>query len=243
MLRPVLGPPRLEDADGPHRHDAAGKGRFQIEDYDIERVAVLGAGLGDEAEVMRKAQPGRESTADAERAESSVVLVLVAASRRGVDHCTDTCGTPVPWRQLIWCRRRLHSATASGRSSRSSWKLRRPAPRQCEREMLKGVHNEGTFRVRRGSCGSRLLIRLRLKGAHSRRGRRRPLSSPAASRCRRVLIGPGEIVASGPQGAAALGNPETSFHARLSPSQRLRGTCAGRFRKFPLDSRRFPMPA
>jgi hypothetical protein len=43
---------------------------------------------------------------------------------------------------LIWCRRRLHSATASGRSSRSSWPLRRPARRQCERERLKGVHNE-----------------------------------------------------------------------------------------------------
>jgi hypothetical protein len=168
---------------------AAGKGRLQIEDYDVERVAVLSAGLRDEAEVMREAQPGRESTADAERAESSVVLVLVAASRRGVDHYTDTCGTRVPWRQLIWCRRRLHSATASGRSSRSSWPLRRPARRQCEREMLKGVHDEETFRVRRRSSASRLLNRLRLKGAHSRRGRRRPLSSPAASRCRRALIG------------------------------------------------------
>jgi len=143
-----------------------------------ERVAVLGAGLRDEAEVMRKAQPGRESTADAERAESSVVFVLVAASRWGVDHYTDTCGTPVPWWQLIWCRRRLHSARASGRSSRSSWPLRRPARRECEREMLKGVHNEETLRVRLRSSGSRLLIRLRLKVRHSRRARRRPSVVP-----------------------------------------------------------------
>ena len=175
---------------------------------------------------MRKAQPGRESTADAERAESSVVLVLVAASRRGVDHYTDTCGTPVPWWQLIWCRRRLHSATASGRSSRSSWPLRRPARRQCERERLKGVHNEETFRVRRRSSGSRLLIRLRLKGAHSRRGRRRPLSAPAASRCRRALIGRGEIVASGPQGDAAA----ASRIAVSTPGYRHHSGCEARVR-------------
>jgi hypothetical protein len=106
--------------------------------------------------------------------------------------------------------------------------------------MLKGVHNEETFRVRRGSSGLRLLIRLRLKGAHSRRARRRPLSSPAASRCRRVLIGKGEIVASGPQGVPPRQAGYPLPRPAIAITAGARHVCG--YIRTPLDSV-FPMPA
>jgi hypothetical protein len=86
----------VQDADEARRRQAARKAGLDAEHHGIEGVSILGTGAGDEAEVMREAKTCRESAADAERAQLGVVLVLVAASRRGVDQYMDTTGTRLP---------------------------------------------------------------------------------------------------------------------------------------------------
>jgi len=86
----------VHDADQARRGEAPREAGLGSEHHRIERISILGTGAGDEAEVMREAETGREPAADAERAQRGVVLVLVAASRRGVDQYMDTTGSRLP---------------------------------------------------------------------------------------------------------------------------------------------------
>src|SRR5262245_18886649 len=75
----------VEPADEPHCHQAS-REAWRIEQYDhVEGVAVLGAGAGNGAEVMRKLHAGRQHSADLEDSELLVVLVFVRASARRID--------------------------------------------------------------------------------------------------------------------------------------------------------------
>ena len=67
----------FEDADGADFHDAAGEAGGVDEDEDVERVAVVAEGAGDEAVVAGVVDGGVEIAIEAEDVELFVVLVLV----------------------------------------------------------------------------------------------------------------------------------------------------------------------
>ena len=73
----------LEDADGTDLHDAAGEAGSVDEDEDVEGVAVVGEGAGDEAVVAGIVDGGVEIAVETKDVKFLVVLVFVDCPRRG----------------------------------------------------------------------------------------------------------------------------------------------------------------
>jgi hypothetical protein len=86
----------LENADGTYLHDAAGEAGSVDEDEDVEGVAVVGEGAGDEAVVAGIVDGGVEVAVETEDVEFLVVLVLVAALVGDFDDGVDDLGAVRP---------------------------------------------------------------------------------------------------------------------------------------------------
>ena len=80
----------VQNPDELYGDEAPRKGRRQMQDQHIERIAVLGARAGNRAEVIRKDRTLWKDTADAENVEVGVVFLLVAAACGSVDHHVHT---------------------------------------------------------------------------------------------------------------------------------------------------------
>ena len=72
-----------EHAEDAHPHHAARERRVGDQDERVERVAVAGQGVGDEAVVRRIGGGGEEAAVQPDDVLLVVVLVLVAAARSG----------------------------------------------------------------------------------------------------------------------------------------------------------------
>ena len=75
----------VEDADRPDADAAARKGRVGDEDERVERIAVLGERVLEEAVVGGIAHRGEEAPVERDAAELLVPLVLVARAARNLD--------------------------------------------------------------------------------------------------------------------------------------------------------------
>ena len=82
----------LKHADGANLHDAAGEAGGVDEDEDVEGVAIVGEGGGDEAVVAGVVDWGVEITVEAEDVEFLVVLVLVDSFEWNLDDSVDHLG-------------------------------------------------------------------------------------------------------------------------------------------------------
>ena len=78
-----------EHAEDARPHDAAGERGIGHQDQRVERVAVTGQGVGDEAVVRRVGGGGEEAAVQPDDVLLVVVLVLVAAPRGDLDHDID----------------------------------------------------------------------------------------------------------------------------------------------------------
>ncbi len=78
-----------EHAEDAHPHHAAREGRVGDQHQRVERVAVAGQGLGDEAVVRRIGGGGEEAAVQPDHVLLVVVLVLVAAPGGDLDHDLD----------------------------------------------------------------------------------------------------------------------------------------------------------
>ena len=78
-----------EHAEDPHPHHAAGERGVGDQHQRVERVAVAGQGVGDEAVVRRVGGGGEEAAVQPDDMLLVVVLVLVAAARGDLDHHVD----------------------------------------------------------------------------------------------------------------------------------------------------------
>jgi hypothetical protein len=87
----------LQNADGADLHDAAGKAGSVDEDKDVEGVAVVGEGAGDEAVVSGIVDGGVEIAVETEDVEFLVILVLVAALVGDFDDNVDDLGAVRPY--------------------------------------------------------------------------------------------------------------------------------------------------
>src|SRR5215204_1765841 len=79
----------VEHADDAGLDLAAGEGRLAQQDHGVERVAVLGQGVGDEAVVGRVVDGAEQHPVEADAARLVVELVLVAGSLGDLDHDVD----------------------------------------------------------------------------------------------------------------------------------------------------------
>ena len=148
-----------EHAQDAHPHHAAREGRVGDEHQHVERVAVAGQGVGDEA-VVRRIGGGREEAAvQPDDVLLVVVLVLVAAARGDLDHHVDrfvgrgfTVGDR--WLRCGVRRRRAHDARRRcrpGRSRRRSAhpRRRRRAPAAPRRRRPRGAATSSSTSSRR----------------------------------------------------------------------------------------------
>ena len=78
-----------EHAEDAHPHHAAGEGGIGHQHQRVERVAVAGQGVGDEAVVRRIGGGGEEAAVQPDHVLLVVVLVLVAAPGGDLDHHVD----------------------------------------------------------------------------------------------------------------------------------------------------------
>ena len=78
-----------EHAEDARPHHAAREGRVGHQHQRVERVAVVGQGVGDEAVVRRVGGGGEEAAVQPDDVRLVVVLVLVAAPRGDLDHHVD----------------------------------------------------------------------------------------------------------------------------------------------------------
>ena len=78
-----------EHAEDPRPDHAAGEGRIGDQDQRVERVAVAGQGVRDEAVVRRVGGGGEEAAVQPDDVLLVVVLVLVAAAGGDLDHDID----------------------------------------------------------------------------------------------------------------------------------------------------------
>src|SRR5215207_3759908 len=102
----------LENADEAHVDEAAGRTRRVHEDQHVERVAVATFGAGYKAEVERKRHPDRQDVAQPKCAALGVILQLVVAALRRLDHDLDHPAVDAGSR---------HASPSDRRSARSSW--------------------------------------------------------------------------------------------------------------------------
>ena len=115
-VHPLLVP-HGEHAEDARPHDAAGEGGVGDQHQRIERVAVAGQGLGDEAVVRRVGGGGEEAAVQADHMLLVVVLVLVAAPRRDLDDDVDG-----------FVRAEAHEGAGSSRFRAGSIGLMMPTP-------------------------------------------------------------------------------------------------------------------
>ncbi len=99
----------LKHADGANLHDAAGEAGGVDEDEDVEGVAIVGEGGGDEAVVAGVVDRGVEITVEAEDVEFLVVLVLVDSFEWNLDDSVDHLGRVGAHGELKVVRHRVES--------------------------------------------------------------------------------------------------------------------------------------
>jgi len=97
----------LENADGTDLHDAAGKAGSVDEDENVEGVAVVGQGTGDETVVSGIVDGGVEIAVETEDVEFLVVLVLVAALVRDFDDRVDDLRAVRPYGEFQVVRHKI----------------------------------------------------------------------------------------------------------------------------------------
>jgi hypothetical protein len=103
----------LQNADGTDLHDTAGKAGSVDEDEDVEGVAVVGEGAGDEAVVSRIVDGGVEVAVETEDVEFLVVLVLVAALVGYFDDSVDDLGAVRPYGKFQVIRHKIADLISS----------------------------------------------------------------------------------------------------------------------------------
>src|SRR3982750_2664171 len=91
----------LQNAEGPAVDLTAWKGRLVEMDEDVQRVAVLGQGAGNEAVISRVVHRGIENAIETDHTARLVELVLVPAPCGNFDYCSDVVGRMATGRQLV----------------------------------------------------------------------------------------------------------------------------------------------
>jgi hypothetical protein len=104
----------LQDAEQLDVHEAAGVGRSVQKDQHVERIAILGAGAGDEAEIERERHARRQAAAHPEDLIDRLVLQLVATPLGRLDDRSQSA-VIAPRRDPVEC---CHSILLCWRRSR-----------------------------------------------------------------------------------------------------------------------------
>ena len=113
----------VEEADGTGLDEASGEGRDRAQHEDVERVAVIAQGAGDEAVVTGIVDGAVEHAVEAEHADLLVELVLVALVGGNLDDRGDLVGRAGSGRDVVpgvkvpdrWTRHRCSGSEIGGK--------------------------------------------------------------------------------------------------------------------------------
>jgi hypothetical protein len=97
----------LQNADGTNLHDAAGEAGSVDEDEDVEGIAVVGEGAGDEAIVPGIVDGRVKIAVETEDVEFLVVLVFIAALVGDFDDGVDDLGAVGPYGEFQVVRHKI----------------------------------------------------------------------------------------------------------------------------------------